>query len=494
MSNNPVTLILEISDPGQPSPEYTLRLLSEGANGLEEKASEKIVKEKLHPSKLEVDPIKTFAEETGKSDDFQEIGEYLFSLLHQGKVKEVWDDFAANNDSLRLLLHIMPSELTSLPWELACDEDDRLAMDPSQTFTRKYKPKRPIQKLAPSSWPIRVLIVLGAKDDDPDVAGLEEIRRIETEIRKYDRQDESNNLIHRVIDIEVLKRPDLDELEETYKGFKPHVFHFIGHGGLDSNNKAYLLINYFNDKSGKYQPIYWTTGEISNSFKGWKWIPNFVFINACRSNNRVQDYEANNKQAWSIGDAFRKLKVPAVLTMQADINGESAGVFAGAIYKSLAELDPLDTALAHARRALVNHLGSIDRREWAVPVLTIALTPEEILPLSPKAPKELINRIKECEIFREIEFFSDRTEIRRKLFRGFYPLPPETPNKDVIIVKGNMDSGKSWLAAWCMESCALQNHDIRYVEVGGTESKTWLDLLLQIRDGDENKKSSFLDT
>jgi hypothetical protein len=178
--------------------------------------------------------------------------------------------------------------------------------------------------------------------------------------------------------------------------------------------------------------------------------------------------------------------------MQTDITGDAAGVFAGTVYQSLAELDPLDTALAHARRAIVNHIRSVEKREWAVPVLTVALQPEEILPFSPKAPREVIDKIKECEVFKEVEYFSDRIKERRKLFRGFYPLPPETPNKDVLIVKGDKDAGKSWLAAWCMESCALQNHNIRYVEASGTESKTWLDLLLQIRDGDDTKKSSHI--
>lgn len=491
MSQIPPTITLEIGLPDKTSGEYPLRLLFHGAGGLEEKASAKIAGAKLERGNLDPDPVKTILETDDDSADFEKIGENFYELLHQGDVGTVWDDYKANHPRLRVQLDIKPPLVASLPWELICSDLDRLAVNPEQTLIRAYQPARAPEKMRPDSWPIRVLIVVGAKDDDQDVLPLEEIRWIESQINKYDRQDPENHLVHRVIDIEILKRPSLEELQEVFKtGFKPHVFHFIGHGGINSKDKAYLVINHLNPQTEQYEPIYWTVDDILNDIRGWRWTPRFVFINSCRSESKHQDYEENKKQAWSIGDIFRRLSVPAVLTMQADINGRVAGVFAGSLYKSLAELAPLDTALGHARSSAKTAAGGFDKREWALPVLTVAMPPEEILPLKPKA--ERINEIKDCTAFKEIEVFSDRREERRRLIRGFYPLPPEIENRDLIVVKGGKETGKSWLAKWCMEACALLNHDIRYVEVGGEGSKTWLDILFQIRFGNEGQRSSLL--
>jgi hypothetical protein len=491
MSQIPPTITLEIGLPDQTSGEYPLRLLFHGQQGLEEKATAKIAGATLERGNLDPDPVRTILETVDDSADFEKIGENFYKLLHQGDVATAWDAYKANHRRLRIQLDIKPPLVASLPWELICSNLDRFAVDPEQTLIRTYTPTRAPEKLKPDSWPIRVLIVVGAKDEDLDVLPLEEIRWIESQIYKYDRQDPENHLVHRVIDIEILKRPSPDQLKKVYKtDFKPHVFHFIGHGGINANNKAYLVINHLNPLTSQFEPIHWTVDDIMNDIRDWKWTPRFVFINSCRSESKNQDYEENKKQAWSIGDIFRRLGVPAVLTMQADINGRVAGVFAGSLYKSLAELDPLDTALGHARSSAKTAAGGFDKREWAIPVLTVAVPPEEILPLKPKA--EHLNEIKNCTAFKEIEVFSDRQEERRRLIRGFYPLPPEIENRDLIVVKGGQETGKSWLVKWGMEACALLNHDIRYVEVGGEDSKTWLDILFQIRFGNEGQRSSLL--
>ncbi|MGH9908085.1 MAG: CHAT domain-containing protein, partial [Pyrinomonadaceae bacterium] len=472
MNNIPPTLTLEIGELNKAK--YPLRLIFNGRKNPEERARAEITKKELESPRLK-NPVETFLAEAERSEIFQELGQYFYGLLHQGDVAKEWDRLKAKHERLRVQLDIKAKEVSSFPWELICDDNlERLAANPAQTFVRKYQPAKPISEFKPDSWPLRVLIVIGAREDDADVLPLKELRRVELEINNHNRKQAENYLVHRMIDIEVLPCPNLEQLENSYKEFKPHIFHFIGHGQLRGKNSAQLLINHL-DSENKYHQISWTAGDIVNSFTGWGWLPNFVFINACRSDSKNPSSEENRKQAWTIGDVFRGLRVPAVLTMQADINGEAAGIFAGALYKSLAALDPLDTAVAHARRAISNFIKGFDKREWAIPVLTIAIQPENILPLRPKAPIELLAKIKDCVAFEEIAYFSDRKPERRTLIQALYPLPPQTATKDLIIVRGEQEAGKSWLAMWCMEACALLNHDIRYVEVGGNESKTWLD-------------------
>lgn len=487
MSNAQSTITLQIGNLDADTKEYPLTLFLHGEKGLEEKALLGIPQGNLDRSKFTDDPVKRILQDRDENIVFERIGEELYALLHQGKVGDEWDNLDDSN--LRILLDIKPEEIALYPWELVFDGKNRLACTGS--FIRFASQKNAPADIA--SLPLRILIVVGAEEDDEAVSASEEIRRIKTEIRKYERANENNRLVHRIIDIEILPRPNLTELAEKYEEFKPHIFHFIGHGGFDSHNRACLIISAQDpaDKA-KIKDIKWTTQMISQNFKKWKLLPRMVFINACRSANVKQDQETTQKQAWSIGDGFRSLGIPAVLTMQADIDGKSAGVFGGAFYKSLAELKPLDMALADARSEVVDFLNTVDRRDWAVPVMTIALMPEEILPPMGNISDDILTQIKDCQIFKDIEYFSDRQAERRTLIRGFYPLPPQIANKDLIIVKGKKETGKSWLGRWCMEVCALLNHDIRYVEVGGLESRTWLDVLLQIRDGNDSKSGSLL--
>ncbi len=483
----PATITLQIGELDDET--YPVRLFSDG----KEVARADIPKgefDREDAAKWTTDPVLKFLEEPDASGEFENIGKKLYALLHRGDVAARWDELRQNNQSLRTQFEVKAKELTVFPWELAYDEDEIrwLALtDPAQSFIR-YSPAK-VKSLSGDSLPLRVLIVVGTEDDDKAVLPLEEIRRIEDELYDYDRTHAQNKLIHRMIDFEILKQPDLARLEKAYREIQPHIFHFIGHGGINANDKAFLLLKFKNDQDLDDE-IEWTDQSIRANFNAWQWIPRFVFINACRTETAGLSGEEILKQSWSIGKVFRALGVPAVLTMQADINGEVAGIFGATVYKYLAKLEPLDRAVMYARTATAN-ATQLDKRDWATPVLTLAAAPEEIL--SFKVPCFIdIEKIKACQEFTDIQPFSDRAEIRRRLIRGFYPLPPEIADKNLVIVNGEDDSGKTWLVKWFLEVCALLGNDVRYVEVSGSEGKRWLDVLLQIRGGDKTKRYASL--
>ena len=488
MGQTPTTIILQIGELDKNKNSYPLRLFVAGKK--KELALEWITCDELDRTKLQFgDPVTTFLTEVDALPIFQTIGNYLYRVLDRGTVAEQWKKLSDKPDGVRVELEIIPKDVAAFPWELLNDGFAQLAL-PENRFTRKYTPAKK-KPLPPDTGPLRVLIVVGAKDEDTDVLPLSEVRHVETEIRKPNRFQADNLLAHRMIDIKVVFRPTINKLQDDYKDFKPHIFHFIGHGELIGNDGC-LVINVFDEKAGKYAPpVKWTAAQIFANFQTWGWLPRLVFINACRSDAQNSTTEDIRLQAWSIGDVFRRLGVPAVLSMQADIKGDLAGTFAGIVYKGLAELKPLDEAVAHARSEIMTAV-TLNSPQWAVPVLTLAVPPEEVLGLNPNTRFKQLPAIKTCADFETIDFFSDRADIRRTLIQGFYPLPPEKPDKDLIIVKGGDEVGKSWLAKWCMEVCALLNHDIRYVEIGGEETQTWLDVLLQIRDGDPNKKDSLI--
>ena len=341
MGQTPTTVILQIGELDKNQNSYPLRLFVAGKK--KELATEWITSDELDRTKLQFgDPVTTFLTEVDADPVFQTIGKYLYTLLYRGSIKDQWDKLSAKPEGVRLELEIIPKDVAAFPWALLNDGLAQLAL-PDNRFTRKFTPAK-LKPLPPDTGPLRVLIVIGAKDEDADVLPLSEVRHVETEIRKRNRFQADNLLAHRMIDIKVVPRPTIEKLQGEYKDFKPHIFHFIGHGELIGNDGC-LVINVFDEKAQKYAPpVKWTAAQIFANFQTWRWLPRLVFINACRSDAQNSTTEDIRMQAWSIGDVFRRLSVPAVLSMQADIKGDLAGTFAGIVYKGLAELKPLDEA------------------------------------------------------------------------------------------------------------------------------------------------------
>ena len=78
-----------------------------------------------------------------------------------------------------------------------------------------------------------------------------------------------------------------------------------------------------------------------------------MFLNACRTASATaQD------MTWAVTEAFSSGGVPAVLGMQADIRGDAAAALSGPLYRALANGDPVDVALARARRRSPTRSGS----------------------------------------------------------------------------------------------------------------------------------------
>jgi len=80
------------------------------------------------------------------------------------------------------------------------------------------------------SWPIRLLIVVGV--NDPAIEAQREVEKIEDVLRT----------VNRLVDVEVIEYPTINDLEEKCKCFRPHVFHYIGHGGSTKGKNAYILL------------------------------------------------------------------------------------------------------------------------------------------------------------------------------------------------------------------------------------------------------------
>jgi len=416
-----------------------------------------------------------FLEEENENGRFSEIGMHLFALLHLGDVGDEWDRLA-RTERHRVLLDIEtsamgPRNIARLPWELIFDGTNRCFQDMDAPIVRirnyNYEEGPEVEAI---NWPIRLLIVVGA--NDRPIAANEEVERIEDALHN----------VNRLIDVETLETPDINELREKCKSFKPHIFHYIGHGGMVEEN------SYIRLRGGPSGDDTWTAAQIKSGPPTWPWIPRFAFINACRTSGGVAT--SDHLAAWGISDAFNWLRVPAVLTMQANIDGKLASRFAGTLYEHLAQGHCIDRALAIARTYLRDNSNAINKdnkREWATPTLTICLPPEKILPLKDKTSHSHKPAVKACAKFREVDLLANCKKERRKFIYGFYPIRRPELEKNLVLVRGCSASGKTWVTLWCLEACALLDHNVRHVEVVSGSSPKWLHVLRQIQAGDATK-------
>jgi hypothetical protein len=471
-----VTLLLGKFDAGAAPPHYPLVLTWREGEAL------RSVEEKLTAPRDFSTYRNTFVSQAEETTELTAIGLHLHGLLHHGAVGEKLEELRQGLGAaggLRVLLDVSDPELARLPWELIYGGGARRPFqDMKNTFVRvwHYDEGGRGEQAEPLNWPLRILIVVGVNEQQAKKIGAQqEIDRIEEALRP----------VKWLVDVQVCEQATLDELERVCREFKPHVFHYIGHGGVRQTDlggvtrkDSYVVLQ--ND-DGK--DVTWMPGQITTSLAVWGYRPRLAFVNACRSANAstLEDQTTS----WDVGDAFRDLGVPAVLTMQADVDGPPAGEFAGMLYERLAGGEPVDRALAAARvrmRDTTLAMNKDEKRDWATPTLTLSIPPESVLPLfsgiNARPPQEV-----SCERFDEVRVFAGRRSDRRKFIYSIYPIPPGTPDKELIFVLGGKQMGKTWLTLSCLESYALKGHDVRFVELATGSSPKWLDVLMRIQTG-----------
>lgn len=408
------------------------------------------------------------------SERFQVIGEYLYRLLFQDKVKTSWDalghDYPGErpdeSEGRRTILDIKPQKLRLLPWELMSSDSSPLPL-----FVNALNPmvRGSLNLAAPAvcyMWPIHVLIVVGseaiAPGEEDEIKAEEEVSTIEDALIKFGRP----------VEWEVLRRPTNQQLKDRLKTFQPHIFHFIGHGRKALGGRVPVLAF----EEGENGPAWeWTARKIGIDLNQ-VWVPRFAFINACRSSDGEE-----SEKVWAITDAFISAGVPAVVGMQADIQGEAAASFPGQLYEALARNTPLDEALAAARSDVMNVTkDGLERRDWALATFFLSVLPSQVLPMQPQVTTQFKLGI-EAQ-FSRISEFVDRVGPRRTLWYGVEPLMKTEVAKNLLMVKGAELAGKTWLVYWCLKICAWRERNIMYVSLQSQTTKDFLQVLRQIRD------------
>jgi len=371
-------------------------------------------------------------------------GSALFTLLDAALGGEFARRLNASKTQDRWYLDISPSDLVALPWEIL--RWPRAVMGgAAPTWVRE---RHHLSRVYQVNWaaepkyagPIRVLVVLGSDDTDPDVQPSNEVKEIRRGIQA----------VQRTLDLEVTEAipSDLNALHREIKRIRPHVLHFIGHG-----ETAVLRFQ------GK--PTWdWESGDLAalGGLQVEGWTPRLVFLNACRTG-------AGAAGLASMAGTFLASGAVATIAMQGNIKGEAAGLLASNFYTRIASGDPIDYALTYAR-AMVG--GAFPAREAAYPALTLTTPPQCALPRlrSDTDLGDYVQRLPYCPYLPKMRAFVNQVDARRQLCGGTWP-PKEDTVKPApfLVLRGGSGYGKTLLSAWLLDLCMRAGRTVRYVRV-----------------------------
>lgn len=258
---------------------------------------------------------------------------------------------------LRVRLRIEPPELAALPWEYLYDaqEDCFLAISPETPLVRYVPmphPSRPITVTPP----LRVLVVISYPRDAVPLDVEREKNIIEQALRDWVRQG--------LVQLRVLEHAVVAEISQAMRGFRPHVFHFIGHGQFRGDEAGVIL----EDEDGYARLV----GEraFREFFLG---LPDtrLAVLNACQT-----AITPSAKSLAGLAPRILQRHLAAVVAMQYPIPDSAALIFAQEFYRSLALGYPVDAAISEARKRIFLEasvgpgpgMGS-GARDWGIPVL-----------------------------------------------------------------------------------------------------------------------------
>jgi tetratricopeptide (TPR) repeat protein len=259
----------------------------------------------------------------------------------------------AQGQPLRVRLRLDEQKLAALPWEYLFDgeEDCFLAASPETPLVRympKPFPSRPIAVRPP----LRVLVLLCSPKDGPEYGLPLEVERereiIEGALGDWIREG--------LVEHQVLDRGLASEISEAMRTFRPHVFHFVGHGSYDGDEVHVLL----EDEAGRADLVGVRT--FREFFLG-RAETRLVVLNACQLART-----SSTRPLAGLVSSLLQRNLSAVVAMQSRIPEHTALVFTREFYRSLAQGYPVDGAMAEARKGILLDVGH-DAPDFGIPVL-----------------------------------------------------------------------------------------------------------------------------
>ncbi|PWW25194.1 CHAT domain-containing protein [Geodermatophilus normandii] len=399
-----------------------------------------------------------------------EAGRALWELLGPS-IHRWWQEKAerAGGSVLRTFLDVRTPELQSLPWELLANADgEPLFQSDLLPWVRAWRSQ--LAHREPLTVPAGMLVVVGDRSSE-DLMVDDELAAIHEALRDVPGR----------WSVELLEAPKTrQELEDIWREVNPDVLHVISHGIDDDGGSALQM-----EGSLGLWPLF--PKDIKNLPDPAQPAPPLVVLNACRTGDAIGGREASR----TFTRALLERGSAAVVSMQGDIPAVGAVEFSRRFYSDLAAGRGVDVAAATGRRAIDSILRiDADDRCWALPSLTVAVHPDDVLPVKVQ-PGDLtrVGRPPYLRHFKGLTGHVDQSTERRRFWRSVDPVVGMSPQK-LLIVTGDKGYGKSTMVLSALVTLRLRGRNVVYVDLSEvspapTKQKkrlSWLTVLRAMRD------------
>lgn len=340
---------------------------------------------KLHDDELVVQTIERLSSwvarnEQVEQEDLALLGRHLYRLLFQGDVKKDFEDTYGQfedqykrQQSLRLRITLafdQNAPAARYPWEFlympSGNDGVFLAGQLSQLILARFVPPQDddqeddliggLEDDMPADEELRVLVAFAHPQELGEIDAADVIQVI-TALKKHG------------VDVKPLDNPRYEELQAEINAYKPHVFHFIGHGqpGAIALIRPQREIEDEANLTGNVLEARWcSVKEVKALFAAHK--PHLVFLHACKGG---ESFVATLESFTSTARDLVYDDIPAVIGMQYAIDNEPAAMFATAFYQALADGRPIDEAVTLGRTVLGTFNGYFADRRFATPLLYV---------------------------------------------------------------------------------------------------------------------------
>ena len=160
----------------------------------------------------------------------EDFGDELFQAVFSGPVRECLGQSRLVADTrdtgLRIRLRL-PGALANIPWEYMHDAGyGFLGLSP-ETVLARYTEMPAAVRPFPITPPLRVLAMISAPSDVPELQGEEEWAKLTDALAPLTRSG--------LVEVDRLEAGTLAALQRPLRLREYHVLHFIGHGGYDED-------------------------------------------------------------------------------------------------------------------------------------------------------------------------------------------------------------------------------------------------------------------
>lgn len=316
----------------------------------------------LESAVLEIDDRRHAGLATRGEQVLRDFGRSVFRSVFTEvpSIQNIYQQSKGKSDDFRIKLRIEAAELAGLPWEYLFDENDQPGfVSLSRPIVRHLDTVGAVTRMGVKG-PLRILGMISdpSSGEWPKLNVAKERERINKGIDALQHAGR--------VDFQWVPGGSGKDLMKKLLEGDWHVFHFIGHGGVEDDSPGTVADGFSErgfivmvDEDGK--PVKRFASDLATMLTGARKSLRLIVLNCCES-ARI-----------NVGDRFGNPAIglmktgwlPAVIAMQFPITDGAAISMSEGFYEALSKNHPIDDAVTLARKFIQQK----SRVEWGIPVL-----------------------------------------------------------------------------------------------------------------------------